>query len=213
MAITYPLDLLADFPGWSTEFDLLWRQEQSRQANGVTRVKDLGSPLWRASYQSRSMKPNELDHWRARLDALENGLQTFIGYSTSRCFPIAYPNGSWPTGGAFNGQTAEVYSIGPNRKSIAIASVPAAFTLQVGDMVSIGPGNLHRVEEAAVSGEFGQTSLFEIRPHLWPATVAGNTVYVKRPYCIMAVVPGSISSTADASTGRGIVSFQAVEAR
>ncbi len=64
MAITYPLDLLQAFPGWSTVFDLMWRQEQSRQTNGVTRVKDFGSPLWRATFQSRSMRPNELDEWQ-----------------------------------------------------------------------------------------------------------------------------------------------------
>lgn len=71
MAITFPYDILTDFPGWSTEFDLLWRQEQSRSAGGKTYVKDLGTPLWEAKYQSISLSPNELDYWRARFKLLD----------------------------------------------------------------------------------------------------------------------------------------------
>jgi hypothetical protein len=207
--ITYPLDLLADFPGWSTEFELLHRQEQSRQANGRTIVKDMGSPLWRAAYQSRSMRPNELDEWRARLDALENGLQTFKGYATSRCFPITYPNGAGM--GVVSG--AQVATINANRKSITLKGLPAGFTLKIGDMISIGAANLHRVQEVATADGTGVTGAFEIRPHLWPAPAVNDAVSVQKPHCIMAVVPGSISSTADLSTGRGTVSFQAVESR
>ena len=40
-----------------------------------------------------------------------------------------------------------------------------------------------------------------------------NVVSVYRPFCLMAIVPGSISSQADPQTGRGTVSFQAIEAR
>lgn len=212
MTITYPLDILADFPGWTPEFELLWRQEQSRQANGVTRVKDFGSPLWRLSASSRPLSPNELDFWRARLDALENGLQQFKGYPLSRCFPIAYPNGAWPTGGAFSGTTAAVNSINANRKSITLKSLPAGYKLSIGDMIQIGR-NLHRVQEAATANGSGITGAFEIRPHLWPETVINDPVSVKRPACLMTIVPGSIASSADPQTGRGTVSFQAIEAR
>jgi len=212
MTISYPLDLLANFPGWCTEFDLLWRQEQSRQANGVTRVKDFGAPLWRGTFQSRSMRPNELDEWRARLRALENGVQQFRGVPLSRCYPIAYPNGSWPTGSAFNGAAA-LASIGADRKSIGVKTLPAGFQLRVGDVIQIGSRNLHSVEEAATANAGGTTGTFEIRPHLWPETAVGDVVSVKRPFCLMTIVPGSITSTADPQTGRGSVSFQAVESR
>ncbi len=212
MAITYPLDILQAFPGWTTEFELLWRQEQSRQANGVTRVKDFGSPLWRAAYVSRTLSANDLDEWRARLDAMEGGQQQFKGYPLSRCYPIAYPNGSWPTGGAFNGTTAAVNSINANRKSITLKSLPAGFQLRVGDMIQIGTFNLHRVQEVATATA-GVTGALEIRPHLWPETAINDAVSVKRPACLMTIVPGSISSSADPQTGRGTVSFQALESR
>lgn len=211
MTITYPMDLLANWPGWCTDFDLLYRQEQSRQANGVTKVKDFGSPLWRASYATRSLSPNELDEWRARLAALENGLQQFRGVPLSRCYPIAYPRGTWPTGSAFNGSAA-LASIGVNRKSVSIKNLPSGFAFRTGDMIQIGR-NLHSVQEPAAASSGGITGGFEIRPYLWPETAVNDVVSVMRPFCLMTVVPGSITSTADLQTGRGSVSFQAVESR
>lgn len=198
MAITYPFDLLADFPGWSTEFDLLWRQEQSRQANGRTIVKDMGSPLWRATYQSRSLRPNELDYWRARLAAMENGLKTFKGYPLSRCRPIAHPGSSALPSGT-------IASIGSDHKTVTLAGL-AGITLQAGDMVMLRGKDLHRI--VGVS-----SGTFEVRPHLWPGLEEDDAVVVDKPYCIMAIVPGSITSAADLATGRGAVSFQAIEAR
>ncbi|PWK65877.1 hypothetical protein [Aminobacter sp. AP02] len=202
MAITYPLDLLAGFPGWSTEFDLLSRDEFSRTANGRTIPKNLGSPLWRASYTTRSLRPNQLDEWRARLSSLENGQKTFKGYPTSRCRPIAHPGSAvLPTGSLF--------SIDANRKAIRITAL-AGVSLSVGDMIQIGTKDLHQVMEP-VDGPV--TGLFEVRPHIWPGVANGAVVTIVRPTCIMAIVPGSISSTADKETGRGVVSFQAIEAR
>lgn len=198
MAITYPFDLLADFPGWSTEFDLLWRQEQSRQANGRTIVKDMGSPLWRVSYQSRSMKPNEMDYWRARLHAMENGLKTFFGRPLARCRPIAHPGTAELPSGTVN-------TIGSDRKTLTFSGL-SSLTLQSGDMVRLGNGDLHQIVDVA-------SGTFEVRPHLWPGVTTGAAASVDKPYCIMAIVPGSVSSSADMSTGRGAISFQAIEAR
>lgn len=214
MALSEPFDLLPDFPGWVTSFDLAWRQEQSRMASGRTIVKDLGSPLWHLVAQSKVLRPNVLDYWRARLDAMENGLATFKGYSLSRTYPIAYPNGAWPTGGSFDGVSASLGSIGVNRKSITVAGLPAGFALSVGDMLAIDT-DLHRVMEAATAGGGGTTGAFEVRPHIWPGVVVGSpppVVSVYRPSCIMAIVPGSINTTAGLN-GWGSVTFEAMEAR
>jgi hypothetical protein len=219
MAVTYPLDILADFPGWSTAFDLAWRQEQSRTAGGTTYVKDLGNALWRATYTSRVMRPNELDKWRAKLDGLENGLQQFKGYSLSRCYPIAYPNGAWPTGSSFDGVSATIYDVDDDNKTIRVDGLPAGFALGVGDMLQIKHGadpvryDLHRVQEAAIADSGGITPAFEVRPHLWPGVAVDDVVSVKSPWCLMAIVPDSIQSDADLQTGSGTITFQAFEAR
>jgi hypothetical protein len=210
MTITYPINLLPGFPGWTSGFSLRWRQEQSTLASGRILVKDLGSPLWTLRAATKPLSPNNLEYWRARLTALENGLQQFWGYPMSRCFPIAYPNGSWPTGGAFAGN-AVLAAINANRKAIALSGLPAAFKLSIGDYLSIA-GDLHQVMETATASGAGATPQFEVRPHIWPAVVAGAAVALKQPACLMAVVPGSVSSDAGLN-GWGSVTFQAIEAR
>lgn len=214
MTITYPLptSFFDEFPGWTTEFNLLWRQEQSRTAGGQTIVKDLGSPLWQMTAQSKSLKPNELDYWRARLTSLENGLKTFRAFPKSRCFPVAYPNGSWPTGSAFDG-VGQVATIAANRKAASLSDLPVGYKVTVGDYIQIGDKDLHMVMEPATAGAGGVTAQFEVRPHLWPGVTAPVAATLVKPSCIMMVVPGSVSTTADLSTGRGTVTFQAIESR
>lgn len=353
MTITYPLptSFFDEFPGWSTEFNLLWRQEQSRTAGGQTVVKDMGSPLWQMTAQSRSMKPNELDYWRARLTSLENGLKTFRVFPKSRCFPVADPSGAiignavpnpgfengttgwtfgstaalssdartgvraaaltksgdpgfgsavripvtagnsysftawvkgdvastggcylrveWftaPSGGtqlpysdaAANAPFTATYSqlggtitapstatyaqvkvyhtadstastmtvddvdfrsvpsiatIAANRKAISLSGLPAGYKVTVGDYIQIGDKDLHMVMEPMTANGSGVTTQFEVRPHLWPGVTAPVAATLVKPSCIMAIVPGSISTTADMATGRGTVTFQAIEAR
>lgn len=217
MSLSEPFDILADFPGWTTEFEPNWRQEQSRTAGGRTYLKDFGGPLWKLTAQSRQLSVNELDYWRARLNVMENGKAIFRGYSMSRCYPIRYPRGSWPTAGAFDGLSATLASVGVNRKSVAVADLPAGYSFSIGDYIQIGDGDLHQVMEEAVAGMDGETPEFEVRPHIWPGVEAGDSpatpVSVKRPSCLMAIIPGTVQSQADPQTGWGAVSFQAIEAR
>lgn len=211
MSISYPTDILIDFPGWTTSFDLMYRQEQSRAASGVTYVKEFGFPLWQLKAQSKLMRPNLLDYWRARLKYLEGGLQTFYGYPLSRTYPILYPNGTWPTGVSFSGTTAALASVNANRKAITVSSLPAAFKFSIGDFVQIGTTDLHQVMEAATASGGGLTPEFEVRPHLWTG-VSSGAISVKRPHCIMTVLPGSVS-TDSGLEGWGSVSFSAMELR
>ncbi|WP_244563638.1 hypothetical protein [Ensifer aridi] len=80
-------------------------------------------------------------------------------------------------------------------------------------MIQIGSKDLYRVQEDVVADGAGLTPLLEVRPHLWPGTVTGTAVSVVRPHCYMTIVPGSINTDADKATGRGSVSFSAIEAR
>lgn len=202
MTITYPLDFLPDFPGWSTEFEPLFRQEYSRQGNGATIGKDFGSPLWRGAWTSCRLSPNVLDYWRARLESLEGVLKTFRAYPTSRCRPIKHPGASALPAGTLQ-------TINADGKRIALAGL-VGITLSPGDMLQIGAADLHRVMEPA-SG--APTGLFEVRPHVWPGVVTGVAVSISKPSCIMSIVPGTISTTADPNTGRGAVSFEGIEVR
>ena len=83
----------------------------------------------------------------------------------------------------------------------------------VGDFVRIGAANLHQVVAGVTASGAGAAAQVEFRPHFWPGTAAGNAVSVKKPYCLMTIVPGSVSTAADLATGRGTISFRAIEAR
>jgi hypothetical protein len=198
---TYPVDFLDSFPGWSTDFDLKYRQELSRTAGGVTLIKNLGSPLWMASFQTRAMRPNDLDQWRARLKLLEGGLQEFLGRPASRCFPIAYPKGV----GIGNTASLKLATIGTGRQAVTFSGVPAGYRFSVGDFIQIGNRNLHQI--VAVGAEL------EIRPHLWPDSKVNDAVKVVRPSCKMVMIPETLTSTAELGTGRGMITFQAIESR
>lgn len=210
MTITFPVDFLSDFPGWSTEFDLLYRQEQSRSANGKSYAKDLGSPLWKATYQSRSLWPNELDYWLARMKALENGLQTFKAWRLSRTYPIAYPRGSWPTGGAFSG-SGQVNSI--TGKAISLKGLPPGYIVSIGDFVQVGASDLYQALETVTANGAGVTGSFEVRTFVWPTSLVNAAAKLVKPSCIMTLVPDSLSAPANTSDGRGTITFQAIEAR
>jgi hypothetical protein len=213
MAIVEPYDILANWRGWQTAFDPFERADIRRQWSGVTRTRLGVMPLWAMQCVSVAMRPNEHDALKAIVQRLA-GLQTvIIGYSLSRCFPISYPNGSWPTGGAFTGLTGNLQFINANNRAVQVNQLPAGFKLLPGDMIQIGAANLHRVEEAATASGAGLTGQFEVYPPLWPGTAIGQTVSVKKPACKMFIVPGSVAAPIDPRTGRGTVSFDAMEAR
>lgn len=176
------------------------RQEFSRTAGGVTTAKDMGTPLWRATYQSRAMRPNELDKWRAKLNTLEGSVQRFMGRATSRCYPIAHPNGQ----GMGNVTNIKVATINASNKSVTLSGLPAGYKASVGDHIQIGQ-RLYQIVDT-VTG-------FEVRPHLAPGTAVGNVVVLVNPSVPMIILPGTLTTTADAATGRGAVTFQAIESR
>lgn len=215
MPLSEPFDILPSFPGWTTVFDLAYRQEQSVSGDGTTYVKDMGPPLWVTKAESRALSPNELDYWRAVLKKLENGLFSFYGYPLSRTYPILYPKGSWPTGTSFDGTTASLYSVNSNRKAIKLNNLPQGYKGSVGDYVSL-EGDLHQVMEDFTADVSSVTTEFEVRPHLWPGVTAASSpptlASVKRPHCLMKIVPGSLS-TPGSLGGWGTVSFDAKESR
>lgn len=216
------------FPGWTVAFELLYRQEQSRHASGRTRVKDFGTPIWTAAYQSVPLRPNALDEWRARLAALGNGLGTFKAWPTSRCWPQAHPNGQtqsfpnwvlhtgfwqdsgvWLTGAPWNTvgiSNGTVATIGANRNTLTIAWTGNTTVLSVGDYVEINDRWLHQITDVA-SGP-----VYMVAPHLSVGALVGQTVNIHRPGVDMTIVPGSID-TQTGLNGRGTVSFRAIEAR
>lgn len=200
MPVTYPVDLLANFPGWPTEFDLKFRQEYSRTAGGITLAKDMGTPLWMATYQSKSLKPSELDFWKARMNSLEGSIQNFLG-RPGRCYPIAYPNGT----GIGNVSAIKVASLNVNNKSFRASGMPVGYKFSVGDYIKVSTTLYQVVDVTGLD--------IEVRPHFAPGIAVNNAVVVVLPSVPMMVLPGSLSISADPVYGRGSISFTAIETR
>lgn len=201
MALTEPLELLADFPGWCTAFELQARQEQSRHASGRTRVKDFGQPIWRASYVTSILSPNTLDRWRAMIGHAHVSQKTFKGIPLSRCRPIAHPGSAVLPAGT-------LAAIGDDDDTVSLAGL-TGISISIGDMIRIGTG-LYRALEPK-SGT--PTGLFAIEPHLWPGTATSQAVIIDKPWVAMTIDPQSVSESVNARTGRGSISFSATEAR
>lgn len=209
-AIVFPYDLLAGFPGWQGVAKINRRQERSRTAAGRTIVKDMGDPLWVSTYMTKSMKPNELDKWRARLDALDEGLNTFKGYILSRCYPVRYPNGTWPTGVAFSG-AGTLAVIDANRKEIRLSGFPDGYLWSEGDIIMLGSGYCVRVVKGASQAGVGNSNPIEVRPHIKTGIVTGIAATVKNPWVLMAIDPENREDAAGLD-GRGTITFTATEA-
>jgi hypothetical protein len=210
MSLSFPLDLLADFPGTSIRFEAVPMLEIDPTRSGRIISKDLGPALWEADYQSKRLLPNALKFWKAKLLALQG--QSFIGYDMTACFPIAYPNGSWPTGGSFDG-IATLASV-TDAKVLTMDDLPAGYVGSVGDYVSFDYGDdsraLHQVMESFVADGSGVTGSFEVRPHVRPGynllLTGGLPVALTKPRAVMVLVPGSVIASSDLS-GRGSISF------
>lgn len=232
MSITFPIDLLSEFPGWTLSFKIGWQQNQSRTRGGRTIVRDIGPPLWTASYQSRELAPNALSYWRARLDTLENGMNTFIGYDMARCYPIDDPNGTkiaapvpsllldfrfdYSLALPSTPFTQTIIEVSTDNKKIKIGGLPTGYVVSTGDYLSYtvasGERFLRRVVAGGVAGIVNETTFIEVRPHLAFGTLVGQPVTLVKPWVPMMIVPGSISDDG-AINGRGRISFEAMEAK
>lgn len=208
-ALAFPLDLIESGVFWRRSFRLSYRQEVSRVAGGTTIRKNNGRPLWKAEFASRRLSANEVSYVRARLDSLDGGLFTFMGYDPARCRPIAYPGkGGWFEGFNGIGNLAAIYE---DRKRIDVGGFPSGYIFSVGDLINVGAARLYSVVKGATAGSDGVAYEIEVRPYLYPETSVGNAVSVLRPFCDMAINPDETSEDVDPTTGRGNYSFTAWE--
>lgn len=215
MSLAAVQDFLHTFPGQSL-ISLLCGDEQAPLASGSVITRELRPPLWMIVAKTRKLSPNTLAIWQARLESLDNGKTLFWGYDRNRNYPIAYPKGSWPTGGgSFNGTTCRIHSVNANNKALSLDQLPANYAGKAGDMVSWNYNStlyaLHRVVEDFAADGSGVTPEFEVRPHIRATATVTTAVAVKRPACQMRVIPGTLQSDIDFETGWGSLAFQAMQ--
>ena len=207
MSIIYPIAEVLSTVGIAPEgyrFALQHRQETSRSANGVTYVKDFGAPIWSMAATTQALIIDDALSFEALLEALDGGLQTFNAWDARRRLPRLYPDGNFADTGIL---------LSASGTSISLSQLPAGLQLSRGDYLCFPVGtemSLHQVVQPVTASVSGQTGAFEIRPPIWPGTVAGAAVKLKNPYTIMSMVPGSITKTQSGALHTSI-SFQAYQ--
>jgi hypothetical protein len=209
MALPTIQDFLVDWPGWAT-LSPNYGDETSNTADGQIIVAELRPQFWDLDASTVTLSPTKLAHWKARLASLENGKRLFYGFDKTNYYPLAYPKGAWPTGGSFDGISAQINSM-PDAYTLTLKLLPAGYTGKVGDFLQItdSDGNLrlHQVMEDFTANGSGITGSFAVEPYVRTGAAIGNVVAVKRPACTMMIVPGSVSYPSSSSAW-GALSFK-----
>ncbi len=61
-------------------------------------------------------------------------------------------------------------------------------------VTAAGSVALHRVvDDTVVANAGGETTAFEVVPHVMPGAAPGDAVTLLRPYCLARIVPGSLN--------------------
>lgn len=187
MAITYPRTELHALAGLAEcRFTLRDRQEVSRTAGGVTRVKALGPALWTAEFRSVPQTGAEARALLAWLDTLDSGAQTFTAYDVRHPYPASDPTGA-------HADTVQIN--GASGGEISLKGLPAGFVLTAGDWLSFAFGGgraLHRVAETVTANGSGVTASFAVRPVVRAGATVNTAVALKQPRAVWMMDPGSL---------------------
>ena len=185
----YPRDDLFDLCGINNvTFWPLHRQELSRTAGGATQAKDLGSPLWRASFTTAPARLADAAAIEAALISLNGSARSFLAHDVRRPFPAAHAGG-------FSGTVAISNLYAGDAFSIQLTTPEGGLSLSVGDYIAFEYGArpsraLHMIQEAKTIDAPGATRKLQVWPGIRPGALVGAAVAVNRPSCEMILEPG-----------------------
>lgn len=208
MTITFPRNDVLTSAGFEQQvFDLVSLQELSRQANGVTRGKDLGSALWFLEYVVSPLEFDDAVTFEALLHSLDGVIEAFGAYDLRRPYPKAHADG------AFN-DTGTIKTLNVNNKALSLQGLDAGFVLSIGDYLAFDYGDpssraLHQVMEAVTADGSGDTAEFEVRPHIRDGAEVDAAVTLKKPSGYFTLQPGPLGPRTQGLTTA--ISFKAVQ--
>lgn len=208
MALTFPLSAwLQTVPLRDGYFVPMWRTEQSRDASGLTIVKELGPMLWRAQYETVPLREDAALELETDLLSLQAGIELFEGYDRRRPFPKS--DSVSALAGVF------ISAVSADLRSLKLAGLPAGFVLSKGDGLSVNDGtNLHymRALEGATADAGGVTGFFAVMPSVHPSIGAGQPVVLRYPCARFALDPASVDPVRLVDEAHRVVSFSALQA-
>jgi hypothetical protein len=187
MAITFPRDMptLRFRPGSTLAIERQLAQSPTRGA--LVQVAELGTPIWKARYQTVPVREAVGLQWEAWLASLRGGARTFRAVHPFRRTALAYPGGygglTRHGGGAFDG-TCTLSAVATPLDAVTLSGLPSTFVLSVGDLLSFSPAGsrqaLHRVVEGGTAS--AGVLVVGVEPALKPGATIGATVSMLSPW-------------------------------
>lgn len=202
MTLTFPRDLPEPLAVRSCTFQPLYTQVRAPTRGGLTQVANVAPDLWDIKYETPPLRAADAKAWRAWVASLRGGARLFKAYDPVARWASAYPSGYGGMsraggGGSFDG-TATLFAIGGTLDTVTLTTLPAAFVLTVGDMLSFpfasGVGQtLHRVVEGATANGSGAVTV-TVEPTVPIAAATGVAVALEKPWCKAVIDAKSISA-------------------
>lgn len=213
MAVTYPfaLDLIAERVHISSVvFDIQRNDQFSGLGSGMFWQAELSPPLWIADC-SLAAKPSRDALSDAAIIRSLNGSQgTFYLFDPQALYPADDPDGT-----TLGSSTITVTSVGSNKRDIALEGFPPGYRLRVGDKMQIthtgAKESFHEVSRTVDANGSGQMATVNVFPAI-PAFVApGDAVILKKPSCLMVIMPGSHNPGSSDGVNTTGASFKAIQ--
>lgn len=190
MGVSYPRTDILTLVGFSPpfSFDLQQRQELSTLAGGKTIGKDMGPPLWVATYTTEELRNDDAVDYQAVINSLDGVTRLFEAFDLRRASPRAYPGGVGANDGVLR-------TVNANNKWLSLSGLAAGQIISRGDYLSFTYGTnraLHQAMELVAANGSGTTPEFEVRPLVRSGFSLSAAVSLKAPRGLFSLVPGSV---------------------
>lgn len=207
MALVFPRDMIGGLPWWHPRLALRFRQEISRDAYGRAQAKDLGSPIWTASFRSAPVPQHEADAAMANFRSLGGALRSFYVFDPARAWPASLSSPA-PLANA----TVSIRAKTGDNTALALQGVPAGLELRPGDYLSIHTSTqgreLVQLVTGGIANGLGNTPELKVVPSLRPSVAIGQAVDLDDPMVEMRLDPGSLDDPFEGMLHR-VVTFTA----
>lgn len=208
MSLTFPRDMITGQCWDTARFVLSHRQELSRTAGGEVQAKDLGPPIWQASFETYPLSLDDADALEADFLTLNGSARTFYAtpYLSRRAKAL-------PAGHAFDLSAVAVHTISANRDEVRIDGLPANLEIHAGDYLGITTSTgreLHRIAVGGTADGAGLSPLLTVVPNLRASVAVNDLVDIENPMAEMVLIPGTLDKPRE-SRLRWRVRFDAVQ--
>jgi len=194
MAASFPIplaDFLGGLPIRSIVFDLADKRGTTGLGSGEIQTYQVAPRLWTGMVTVGANRTHTIRQVEAQVRRLQNVGSTFLVSDQSALAPYDDPDGT-----TLGASTPTVHTMDSNNRDLRVQGLPAGYTLQRGDLLTIVQSNhlaMHQVMTGTVTADgTGLTPLFEVTPHIRPVAAVSDAVKLAPAYCKAMIVPGSV---------------------